>query len=224
MWLNRLKKLDFFTLALLGSAFLHLLIIAFVKFQPPALQFFKDQMSALDVVLVNSKSHKKPKKADALAQANLDGGGNTSEDRTLKSALPWQKHNPTETSANHRSQTLAKSLAEAEAEAARKAERLAELDKQAQALMSQIKANHSIEMDPSQKSAPINPETGAEDSSKKSMNKNDLMSASLEMARLESQINKQQDDYQKRPKRKSIGARAQEYKFAAYVESWRQKV
>lgn len=224
MWLNRLKKLDFFTLALLGSAFLHLLIIAFVKFQPPALQFFKDQMSALDVVLVNSKSHKKPKKADALAQANLDGGGNTSEDRTLKSALPWQKHNPTETSVNHRSQTLAKSLAEAEAEAARKAERLAELDKQAQALMSQIKANHSIEMDPSQKSAPTNPETGAEDSSKKSMNKNDLMSASLEMARLESQINKQQDDYQKRPKRKSIGARAQEYKFAAYVESWRQKV
>ncbi len=224
MWLKRLQKLDFFTLALLGSAFLHLLIIAFVKFQPPALQFFKDQMSALDVVLVNSKSHKKPKKADALAQANLDGGGNTSEDRTLKSALPWQKHNPTETSANHRSQTLAKSLAEAEAEAARKAERLAELDKQAQALMSQIKANHSIEMDPSQKSAPINPETGAEDSSKKSINKNDLMSASLEMARLESQINKQQDDYQKRPKRKSIGARAQEYKFAAYVESWRQKV
>ena len=52
MWLKRLQKLDFFTLALLGSAFLHLLIIAFVKFQPPALQFFKDQMSALDVVLV----------------------------------------------------------------------------------------------------------------------------------------------------------------------------
>ena len=224
MWLKRFKKLDFFTIALLGSAFLHLLIIAFVKFQPPALQFFKDQMSALDVVLVNSKSHKKPSKADALAQANLDGGGNTSENRKLKSALPWQKHNPTETSANERSQALAKSLSEAQAEAARKAERLAELDKQAQALMSQIKATHVIETDPSQKSTPKKSEISTEDSPKKSINTSDLMSASLEMARLEAQINKQQDDYQKRPKRKSIGARAQEYKFAAYVESWRQKV
>jgi protein TonB len=224
MWLKRFKKLDFFTIALFGSAFLHLLIIAFVKFQPPALQFFKDQMSALDVVLVNSKSHKKPSKADALAQANLDGGGNTSENRKLKSALPWQKHNPTETSSNDRSQALAKSLAEAQAEAARKAERLAELDKQAQALMSQIKATHVIETDPSQKSTPKKSETNTEDSPKKSINTTDLMSASLEMARLEAQINKQQDDYQKRPKRKSIGARAQEYKFAAYVESWRQKV
>ncbi|MFA6180296.1 MAG: TonB family protein, partial [Candidatus Methylopumilus sp.] len=30
--------------------------------------------------------------------------------------------------------------------------------------------------------------------------------------------------YQKRPKRKSIGARTQEYRFAAYVENWRQKI
>ena len=34
----------------------------------------------------------------------------------------------------------------------------------------------------------------------------------------------EQEAYQKRPKRKSLGARAQEYRFAAYVESWRQKV
>jgi hypothetical protein len=82
MWLNRLKKLDFFTLALLGSAFLHLLIIAFVKFQPPALQFFKDQMSALDVVLVNSKSHKKP---------NLNPpclGKNTIRQKPLRTIVP----------------------------------------------------------------------------------------------------------------------------------------
>mgnify|MGYP005821145525 FL=1 len=44
------------------------------------------------------------------------------------------------------------------------------------------------------------------------------------MARLEAQIAKQQDEYQKRPKRKFIGARTQEYRFATYVEAWRQKV
>ena len=221
---GRLKKLDFFTLALLASAFVHLLFITLVKFQPPAVQFFKDQMSALDVVLVNSKSHKKPKKADALAQANLDGGGNTSENRKLKSALPWQKHKPTDATVEHRSQALEKSLAQAEAEANRKAERLAELDKEAQALMSQLKANHAIETNPTQKTRPTSPATGTQDSTTKSLNSTDLMSASLEMARLEAQINKQQDDYQKRPKRKSIGARTQEYRFATYVESWRQKV
>ena len=37
-------------------------------------------------------------------------------------------------------------------------------------------------------------------------------------------IAKQQDEYQKRPKRKFIGARTQEYKYAMYIEAWRQKV
>ena len=224
MLLDRLKKLDFFIMALLSSAIVHVLIIIFVKFQPPALQFFKDQMSTLDVVLVNSKHHKRPKKADALAQANLDGGGNTAENRQLKSALPWQKNKSADATLEHHSKALEKSLAIAEAEANRKAERLAELDKQAQALMSQLKASHAIETDPTQKTRPTNPETGLQDSTTKALNTSDLMSASLEMARLEAQINKQQDDYQKRPKRKSIGARAQEYRFAAYVESWRQKI
>ena len=224
MLLGRLKKLDFFTLALLASALLHALIIVFVKFQPPALQFFKDQMTALDVVLVNSKHHKRPKKADALAQANLDGGGNTSENRQLKSTLPLQKNKPTDATMDSRSKSLKKSLAQAEEEEIRKAERFAELDKQAKALMSQLQAAHAIETNPTQKIRPTNPETGRIDSTTKALNTTDLMSESIEMARLEAQINKQQDDYQKRPKRKSIGARTQEYRFATYVESWRQKI
>ena len=44
------------------------------------------------------------------------------------------------------------------------------------------------------------------------------------MDRLEALISKQQDDYQKRPKRKFVGARAKEYRYAMYVDSWRQKV
>jgi protein TonB len=124
----------------------------------------------------------------------------------------------------HRSKALEKSLAKAEAEANRKAERLAELDKEAKALMSQLKSTHSMETNPTQKTPATKPETASQDSTKKELNPSELMSASLEMARLEAQINKQQDDYQKRPKRKSIGARTQEYALAAYMESWRQKV
>ena len=42
----------------------------------------------LDVVLVNSQSSSKPTKAELLAQANLDGGGNTEADLQAKSNLP----------------------------------------------------------------------------------------------------------------------------------------
>jgi protein TonB len=42
--------------------------------------------------------------------------------------------------------------------------------------------------------------------------------------RLEAQIAKEMDAYAKRPKRRFVGARAQEYRFARYVEDWRMKV
>ena len=40
-----------------------------------------DNGPPLQVALVNAKSASKPAKADILAQANLDGGGNTEKDR-----------------------------------------------------------------------------------------------------------------------------------------------
>jgi protein TonB len=42
--------------------------------------------------------------------------------------------------------------------------------------------------------------------------------------RLEAQIAKDMDAYQKRPKRRFVGARAEEYRFARYVEDWRLKI
>ena len=52
----------------------------------------------------------------------------------------------------------------------------------------------------------------------------ELMQRTLESMRLEAQIAKDMDAYQKRPKRRFIGARAEEYRFARYVEDWRLKV
>ena len=43
---------------------------------------------SLEVALVNAKTVAKPTKADILAQANLDGGGNTDADRRAKTPLP----------------------------------------------------------------------------------------------------------------------------------------
>ena len=51
----------------------------------------------LEVALVNAKTEAKPTKADILAQANLDGGGNTEPDRRAKTPLPvLPKDSPTQ--------------------------------------------------------------------------------------------------------------------------------
>jgi protein TonB len=50
------------------------------------------------------------------------------------------------------------------------------------------------------------------------------MQRTLETMRLEAQIAKQMEAYEKRPKRRFVGARAEEYRFARYVEDWRLKV
>ena len=47
---------------------------------------------------------------------------------------------------------------------------------------------------------------------------------SLNIQRLEAEIARQWDVYQKRPRRHFVGARAEEYRFARYVEDWRVKI
>lgn len=52
----------------------------------------------------------------------------------------------------------------------------------------------------------------------------DLAQSALAMARLEAEISKNIDEYNKRPRKKNIGTRTDEYRFAQYVEDWRLKV
>ena len=44
------------------------------------------------------------------------------------------------------------------------------------------------------------------------------------MARFEGEIARDLDEYNKRPRKKNIGTRVEEYRFARYVEDWRNKV
>ena len=49
-------------------------------------------------------------------------------------------------------------------------------------------------------------------------------SGALAIARMEAQISRQTEEISKRPRKEFVGARAREYRFAQYVEDWRQKV
>jgi protein TonB len=51
-----------------------------------------------------------------------------------------------------------------------------------------------------------------------------MASSAMAIARLEGQIARQMEEYNQRPRKKFIGARVEEYRFAQYVEDWRQKI
>ena len=73
--------------AMVTSLLLHLVILFGVTFQFPQPNFDKIATS-LEVVLVNNKTLTKPAKTELLAQDNLDGGGNTDDDRRAKTPFP----------------------------------------------------------------------------------------------------------------------------------------
>ena len=68
------------TLAIAASLLLHAALLA-VRFVAPDRFRFEPLDPGLEVILVNAKHAAKPLKADALAQANLDGGGNAEAGR-----------------------------------------------------------------------------------------------------------------------------------------------
>jgi protein TonB len=205
------------------SVFIHATVLS-IKFQPE-LKKLADRLPSLDVVLVNAKTKSAPDKAELLAQANLDHGGNTEENRKLKTALPAPKEKIAEVKLKPNSEAHSAAIsAKLKAQEAREQKRVDELQKQAQELLTQISSSKKIESNPTQNAASAEPEQGEQKAKAKSLDRAELIAASLEMDRLQAQIAKQQDEYQKRPKRKFIGARTKEYRFAMYVEAWRQKV
>ena len=151
-------------------------------------------LEPLQVVLVNSKSKSRPVQADALAQHNLDGGGNTAQDRRAKSPLPAIRDDLRITPEQ-------------------RTKRVAELEAETKRMLTKLKSNYTAEQ----------PELKKQKNNSAS-NGDELVQRALEMARLEAQINKNWDAYQKMPRRKFVGARTQEYRFAQYIEDWRIKV
>jgi protein TonB len=152
----------------------------------------------LEVVLVNSKSPNKPYKAQVLAQANLDGGGNTDQARRAKSPLP----------------VLPKDGSSPEMASA--TQRVQQLETEARQLLSQAKSSTSVSLEPKKNEAVETKQAAIADK--------DLNQRMQEAIRLEAQIARELEAYQQRPKRRFLGARAEEYRFARYVEDWRMKV
>lgn len=187
-----------FANAIMVSAIIHVALIFGITHTPVNPKLFENPNPPLDVVLVNARSPDKPLKADVLAQHNLDGGGNVDDDRQARSPLP----------AAELDQAIS---AEAEFNA-----RVTALEAKTRELMQRINSDYAVEQKPLPAAEPLPPSPTPAPL--------DLAARSIEMARLQARIDQQRDDYQKRPRRMFVGARAQEFTFAQYVEDWRIKV
>jgi protein TonB len=193
--MNGLLQYKSLSLAALVSLGFHACVFFGVGFSIPQVnRVLGTPLQPLDVVLVNSKSRIRPLNAERMAQHNLDGGGNTTEDHHVKTPLP--------------------TLGESEQfSPEQSAHRIKQLEQEAKRLLTQLKSNYSVAKETNVKQ-PVSNETSGED----------LVQSSLEMAKLEAVISKQSDAYENLPKRKFIGARTQEYRYAQYVEDWRSKI
>ena len=188
--------------ALVASVLLHLAVIFGIGLKIPDKPRLPEVNQSLEVVLVNAKSQSAPKVADALAQRNLEGGGNTDEKERARTPLPVVPQQKVESDATQ--------------DALRRVE---QLEREARQVMTQAKSEARVET-----AQPAKPSTASEAESKPQPNAADLMQRSVELARLEAKISRDWNAYQERPRRKIIGSRTQEYRFARYVEDWRQKV
>jgi len=186
-------------LAMFLSFTLHSIFLLGVNFKFPDAPKRSHDGLPLEVVLVNSKSVSKPLQPDALAQANLDGGGNTDLRRRAKSPLPVLKKN-----------------VQAPDQLTQAQRRVAQLETQANKLMTQVQSAKKLNQQEIRLKAEVQ--------KVETPSAMDLVQSSLEAARLEAQIAKDREEYQQRPRRMFIGARAQEYVFTRYVDDWRIKV
>ena len=155
------------------------------------------QNRALDIILVNSKSEHAPKKAQALAQANMDGGGDVKEDLRAQSPLPESHIEQRGT----------------EQETKKQNKETAEL--RTQRMTSSKRSRESAAPVPVQESPPeVSPEISGQD----------LANSAREMMRLRAEIAKNTQTYNQMPRVKNLGTRTEEYRFARYTDDWRYKI
>lgn len=176
------------------SLALHALALALNFTFPNASRAFQDK--ALEIILVNQKSAHKPTQAQALAQAHLDGGGDTDQDRRIKTPLPPSAH-----------QQKGHELEHAE-------QRIRALEARQQKLLAATRGKPVA----AKTERDVQPEPTPARSGR------DLANSALALARFEGEIARDLDEYNKRPRVKRLGTRVEEYRFAQYVEDWRLKV
>ena len=193
-----LYKNNILKLSILLSFVLHFLAIQLIHFKP--IKPFQNKLSQIEVVLTNSKDNHQVD-ADVVGQSNSNKGGNIEKDAHKKSPLPIITENKNTFQLNNRNDQTATG-----------------------------KASSSSKEKTVKKEAPNLNEPKAIQQPKetnvinKSISKEDILASANEISASDATLSNQVSNFEKQPRRKYIGARTKEYKYALYAEAWRQKV
>lgn len=215
-----LNQSKIFYLAISFSLLLHILFILGVKIQPDYTKFLRDKIPPLEVVIVSNPAEEAPPQASLLAQTNHDADAAQAKQEQRKSSPP-----PVDSNVDKKTvaklEKLSKRVDKIESSSREKQAQVKQLENQAKNLLHQLQSQPVIENTPAPSA---NNNEAVAQPKKLNLSTADLLASNEEISRSEAQIARQQEDYQRRPRRKSVGIRTQEYKFAIYVEAWRQKV
>lgn len=181
--------------AFAASLLVHGTLLA-VRFTAPDAFSMKPADPGLEVILVNAKHDRKPLKADALAQANLDGGGNAESGRS-KSPLPDMR----KSSDGDSTKALQRRIEELE----QQQRMLAQLNKKSPGTL--YSATEQI------KPREVKSQQGA-----------DAEDSTREIARQAAEIARRIEDENKRPKKTFISPSTREVGYAMYFNAVRERI
>ena len=187
-------------LALFVSILVHMVMILGVSFSAPRIRM--PGAESLEITLVQTRSDKAPRSPQYLAQANQDGGGTSEARDVARSPLPVM-----EMSDQNDRMPLAQPAPQKRVTNLRDFIALFTTDDSSRRVVTR-------EPQPEKKDEHRLPERmGLPNPQHQS-----------ERARLNAEINRDFQEYQKMPRHKYLNARTQEYKYAAYMDAWRAKV
>ncbi len=195
--------------------------VTFAKEDSPMSRF-----STMDIVLVQKKSSRDDN-AKLLAQADMEGGGDTEEDITPSSPVPPPfPDNQPEVAAPPPSQQPEQQAAEAQPEIKTEAPPASKTE--VIAVTSDSSSNNKTVKEKPTPEKSVAEKTEQEASkaaqAKPRPSATSLLTNSMKIAALSARIDKQLVAKAERPKRKFISASTREYKYASYMEAWRSKV
>jgi protein TonB len=202
---------DRLALTLCLAALFHAVILLGVTFTEE--DTVQPRYDTMEIVLVQQQSKQAPEDARLLAQANLEGGGETAEELTPATPLPPPFP-------DNQAQIAAPPPAPPpQATASSEPARLLAADAPA--------ADHAVPEQAAQKpredAAPrkeVPPAPAAQPVPSAAA----LLSNSFKIAALSAEIKRKLEAQSQRPRRKFISASTREYRYASYMEAWRAKV
>ena len=194
--MNFVRQNPFLSIAVGCSLLAHGLLLG-VHFAAPEAFRLRPADPGLVVILVNAKHDTKPVQAQALAQANLDGGGNAEEGRT-KSPIPDLRRSD-------------------DGDSVRAAQRkITELEDRQRKLLSQL-SNRSTFATPLTSDLEKLKEVPQPEAA-------DILESSKALALREAEISKSVEQYNQRPKKTQITPSTREVGYAMYYKSLQDRV